>query len=74
MFVVSVTLFSLQQDVEVCIVNSYERTLVQQAVVTLDLRQAIVLLQLTTWDQTQLIMIHLSQHAVLKVSVNCDCS
>jgi len=48
MFVVSVTLFSLQQDVEVCIVNSYERTLVQQAVVTLDLRQAIVLLQLTT--------------------------
>jgi len=47
-FVVSVTLFSFLQDVEVRIVNSHERTLVQQAVVTLDLRQAFVLSQLTT--------------------------
>jgi len=45
-----VTLFSFLQDVEVCIVNCHERTLVQQAVVTLDLRHAFVLSQLTTWN------------------------
>jgi len=43
-----VTLFSFLQDVEVYNVNSHERVLVQQAVVTLDSRQAFVLSQLTT--------------------------
>jgi hypothetical protein len=48
MFVVSVTLFSFLQDIVLCIVNRHDRTLVQQFVVTLDLRHAFVLSQLAT--------------------------
>jgi len=48
MFVVSVTLFSFLQDLEMCIVSSHERMLAQQTVMTLDSRHAFVLSQLTT--------------------------